>query len=157
VDIWVSAISAAIAVVSAVISALFAARANRLAERSARDAYLERVRDWADESVGLLVALNRLCDEPGEDEREFNTKRADLLTRLSSQIERGRWFFPNVLDTQVGEWKEAAYRGYRQPILNNLVNAFDAANEVHFVAASGSCAVLTDVPAHVRVRGADPS
>ena len=48
-----------------------------------------------------------------------------VMYKLSSAIDRGRWFFPNQWNDEIGLHKEPAYRGLRQPILDHLVAAYD--------------------------------
>ena len=91
------------------------------------------MRDWADNTVEVIVAIHRLCRE-GCVEEEFAAERDRLRTRLSAQIEKGRWFFPNLLEDRVGERKEAAYRGFRQPILDFLVEIYDCVDAVEWAA-----------------------
>jgi len=63
-------------------------------------------------------------------DQEFNALRGQLVASLRCQIDKGRWLVPNILEDQKGVWKPPAYRGIRQPILNVLVDLFDAAKEV---------------------------
>lgn len=122
-------IATAVAVISLAVSIWSAARSHSQAERSQRDSYLERVRDWADETIEILVGLHRLCRD-GSTEGTFEGERDLLRTRLSAQVEKGRWFFPNYLEDRVGGRKHAAYRGIRQPILDHLVHTYDCIDGV---------------------------
>jgi hypothetical protein len=55
----------------------------------------------------------------------FFERRNKIRTSLSSMIDRGKWFFPNLKAEEIGQTKEKAYRGYRQEILNSLVAAYN--------------------------------
>lgn len=119
-----------VSLLAAIASIYFSHRSQSLAERTARLAYLERVRDWAESTVDIVIAIRRACRN-GCSEEEF--RDVDVLrTRLSAQIEKGRWFFPNQLAERVGQKKEAAYRGLRQPVLDQLVLVYDAVDGLRF-------------------------
>lgn len=103
----------------------------KLAETATRDAYLERLRDWADTTVDITVGIHRAC-RGGCDEADFEREVAALRTALSAQIEKGRWFFPNGLKERIGQRKDPAYRGFRQPVLDHLVEIHDAVDNAHW-------------------------
>ena len=88
------------------------------------DQYAERVRDWAEATVEVTTALHRLCRD-GCTEAEFAGKD-DLRTRLSAQIDKGRWLFPNAIAEPHVLRHEAAFRGIRQPVLESLVAVYNA-------------------------------
>jgi len=48
-----------------------------------------------------------------------------IRARLSALIDEGRLYFPNTRCRTHGMQKEEAYKGYRQPILDHLVEAYD--------------------------------
>lgn len=123
-EVAVAVVSAFVAVLSAGGSAWFSHRATRLAENTARDQYLERVRDWADRTVEVTVAVVRLTRDTCP-EGDYETRRSELREAISAQIEKGRWLFPNELREHIGTTKEAAYRGFRQPVLDCLVEIYD--------------------------------
>jgi hypothetical protein len=54
----------------------------------------------------------------------FFDRRQVILVRLSSLIDRGRWFFPNELQEGIGLDKPEAYQGYRHSVLDSLVRAY---------------------------------
>jgi hypothetical protein len=128
-EMWVSVISAVVAVVSTVITVWFGRRAERLDRVGLVDAHLERVRSWADETVGLLVQVIRECRNSSPEDG-FESRVADLRTAISVQVERGRWFFPNLVQDQHGVAKDPAYRGLRQPVLDAVVAAFDICDDL---------------------------
>jgi hypothetical protein len=128
-DVWISVISAVVAVISTVITVWFGKRTDRLERLVIVDAHLERIRCWADETIGLIIELTRECRESSS-EVNFLDRVASLRTRLSIQVERGRWFFPNLIQDQYGVAKSKAYRGLRQPVLDAVVAAFDISDEL---------------------------
>ncbi|MGH6753026.1 MAG: hypothetical protein ACREDP_12750, partial [Bradyrhizobium sp.] len=66
---------------------------------------------------------------------EGNKRRIELRTGLSSIIDRGRWFFPNIKPLTIGVHKEGAYRGLRLPVLDYLVYAH---NELEISGRTGT-------------------
>ena len=50
--------------------------------------------------------------------------RHDLLLTLSAQIDRGRWFFPNLEHGGHGIEKGLAFQGLRQPALDCIVSTY---------------------------------
>lgn len=101
--------------------------ANVLSANAWLDQYLCNVRSWADEACECISAANHAIhlDETRRGEALFNA-----LHKLSSLIDRGRWFFPNQWSEEYGKNKEPAYRGIRQPILDQLVEAYDLIKEM---------------------------
>jgi hypothetical protein len=84
----------------------------------------DHMRVWAEQTVDVTAELvELLSNEYGED--EFNARSGQLFVALRCQIDKGRWFFPNIHADKKGEWKLPAFRGIRQPILNVLVDVFD--------------------------------
>ena len=53
-------------------------------------------------------------------------------------IDRGKWFFPNLHSEEVGAHKEKAYRGYRQEVLNSLVEAYDTVTALDYVSGNNN-------------------
>jgi hypothetical protein len=82
--------------------------------------YCKQLIAWHAETVELLIGL-RNTTETGDNER-----KANLLTGLSAQIEKGRFYFPNI-DKQdgFGNNKPIAYQGYRNLTLDFLVYSYN--------------------------------
>lgn len=97
--------------------------ANVLNVKAWLDQYNCNVRLWADEACECIsMAIHGLELEQAKcDEVLFGAKY-----KISSLIDRGRWFFPNQWQDDYGGHKEPAYRGIRQPILDFLVEAHEA-------------------------------
>lgn len=83
---------------------------------------------WYSETVGIMIEVLHLIQNEAENEA-FYTKKNDLLCRLSAQIEIGRFYFPN-LDRKNGHGSEkpAAYRGYRNLVLEYLMHFYRQAS-----------------------------
>lgn len=118
-------VSAFLAAASAGVSVYYSHKATRYAERSAQNQHEDQMRVWAERTVDVTAELVELLSgQDGED--EFNARSGQLFVALRCQIDKGRWFFPNIHADKKGEWKPPAFRGIRQPILNVLVDLFDA-------------------------------
>jgi hypothetical protein len=78
---------------------------------------------WAHEasdalSEGILLARGRgSCFPPDE----MRVRRLGAAQRLSSLADRGRLFFPNHAPDSHGHDREAAFKGFRPPILDTVV------------------------------------
>jgi hypothetical protein len=124
-----SVASAVLAAGSAAVSVYYSHRATRLEERSAQNAYEDNMRVWAERTVdatGQLLEL--LSNEDGQ--AEFVERSGPLLAVLRCQIDKGRWYFPNLHHDKKGETKPLAFRGIRQKILDILVDLFEAVKTV---------------------------
>lgn len=78
---------------------------------------------WAHEasdalSEGVLLARGRGVCFPVE---ELRVRRLSAAQRLSSLGDRGRLFFPNHSPDDHGQEREAAFKGFRPPILDCVV------------------------------------
>jgi len=93
---------------------------------------------WSDESMLLLSEALHLCDlDPQKcGKGEFFNIRHTLRVKLSAQIDKGRWFFPNYVVDEYGQHKEEAYRGYRHKVLDGLVYAYRAVTKINYVNGS---------------------
>jgi len=100
-----------------------AERANALNARVWADQYFQSVRAWADEAIANLAMAIHLNDFGSE----LQTARLiEVRAALSGLVDRGRWYFPNRFDTEIGQHKGPAFRGLRQPVLEYLVQAYEA-------------------------------
>src|SRR5687768_15206763 len=126
--------STLLAAAAACISPLLAAGGLYLTWRKARQDRLQREEDalrrgdvliWANESIRQLQSLVLVCKLREEELDEVSTKEklTDIIFNTSILVERGRLFFKNVVADDYGDNKEAAYRGYRPMVLDQLVAA----------------------------------
>lgn len=145
----VALIAAFVGLISAVISLLSAAavvwfsRINYRRELTnqrvnflgAQQKYFEDIKRWADELSDLLSDAIHLCELNPQRlmEKDGDTvfdRRHRLRVRLSSLIDRGRWFFPNVRTTDDSGGR---FRGYRQEILNSLVASYREILDINYL------------------------
>jgi hypothetical protein len=54
---------------------------------------------------------------------EFRQRAYEIAQRLSACADRGRLFFPNEAPSEHGQDKEAAFQGFRPPVLDAVVFA----------------------------------
>ena len=107
-------------------SVYYSHKATQHAERSAQCQYEDNIRVWAERTVDVTGQLVELLSNEGG-EIEFNRNRSTLLAVLRCQIDKGRWYFPNIHTDKKRAWKLPAFRGIRQPIIDVLVDIYEAA------------------------------
>jgi hypothetical protein len=82
--------------------------------------YTKQLLDWHGSTVEILIKLRLYSENKGD----FN--KTELLSNLSCQIEKGRFFFPNIiLKDDFGSDKQIAYQGYRNLTLDFLVYSYN--------------------------------
>ena len=76
---------------------------------------------WADEAMDCLsdAYVHYLVDYEAQ-----AGKRLEMLSCLTSAIDKGRWLLPNHEHVSFGKNKESAYTGFRQAALDDLVDAY---------------------------------
>jgi hypothetical protein len=79
------------------------------------------LREWAGEAVDVLSEATYLCET--EESSEHHAQIFSCRHRLSSLIDRGRFFLPNIRRDEWGLHKPYAYRGFRHSGLDPLVAA----------------------------------
>lgn len=82
--------------------------------------YTKQLLEWHGETVELLIRI-RLQIESGN-----SSSLKDDMAKLSAQIEKGRFFFPNIdRGDSFGNDKPCAYQGYRNLALDFLVYSYN--------------------------------
>lgn len=92
----------------------------KLLEKNWVDSHFGAIRAWAREITEAIAEAIHLPDEIDCDPRQIH-----ILSRLSSSIDSGRWYFPNQGSEKHGTDKAPAYRGVRQPVLDAVVSAYN--------------------------------
>jgi hypothetical protein len=89
--------------------------------------YFEDFQKWADQLADALTEAEHLCDlDPKQVAGEpFFDRRHRLQITISSMVDRGRWFFPNIVTDDHGADKEPGYQGYRPKLLDGPVDAYN--------------------------------
>lgn len=127
IEHWLAIGSAVLALASFILNLRLVARQekrNAVAMKLAHDSDIIR---WADEALSILAAAQEVLIEKGVsyNDVDFRARRSTVRAQLSALIDRGRLFFPNRTDPLHGQEKEVGFQGYRQPILDALVGAYD--------------------------------
>ena len=122
-----------VAILSAVI-AVFGALVSRNETRKQRALQMENLRHsidpqslaWGNACIDTLnrAAMFARTRQHQASDQSFLQQRVNMLLALSSLVERGRLFFPNIDPQSKGVEKEGAYRGSRPPILDAIMFAY---------------------------------
>jgi len=125
-DVVIAAASAIVALVGAFLA--------RNETRKQRLIQVERLRTDIDQAslqwgVGAIDAMGRAAAfartrEQHANDNSFNGAKLNLAVALSTMVEQGRLYFPNIDPASKGAEKPGAYRGSRPPILDALMFAF---------------------------------
>lgn len=122
---WVAVISAVVAVVSFGLNWLVVRRQTELQYETLRAEMDAEVIAWAHEAIDQVSQAAALARGRGVAYAADEVRRRAFETcqSLSSLADRGRLFFPNESPQAHGADREAAFQGYRQPILDAVVFA----------------------------------
>ncbi|PHN27241.1 hypothetical protein AO240_05260 [Pseudomonas sp. ICMP 460] len=114
---WIGTVAIpGISLIVSVATAYYFLRDRRHTRYQMETAYVENLLAWHKEVVFCLMRLEKLpIDRPDVH---------DDLCALSALIEQGRFFFPNIVEDKFGESKPLAYRGYRNIVLQLLVDIY---------------------------------
>lgn len=122
-ETWLAVGSATLAVASFVLNWRIVNRQMTMQFESLKAQMDADMLAWAHEasdalSEGVLLARGRGACFPPE---EMRIRRLTAAQRLSSLGDRGRLFFPNHAPDSHGQDREAAFKGFRPPILDTVV------------------------------------
>lgn len=126
VNEYVAVGSALLAVVSLVLNWLVVKKQTDLQTATLRVEMDSEVIAWSQEAIDAVsdgVALARARGGDGYSLSEYRRTVSEASQKLSSLADRGRLFFPNHQHDTHGRQKEAAFQGFRQPILDAVVFA----------------------------------
>lgn len=122
-----------IAVVSAVV-ALIGAIVARRETRKQRAIQMERLRQeidgaslaWGNRAIDALnrSAMLARTRELHQNDNSFKGAQFNMAVGLSTIVDQGRMFFPNIDPASKGAEKEGAFRGERPPILDAVMFAY---------------------------------
>lgn len=104
---------------------LITTRQTRVSVESLKFNNDSQVMSWANRTVVAMTEAQHICATPNVSALYVNERGIALATALSSLIDEGRWFFPNVGRRATDSEKPGAYRGSRQPILDYVVAAYE--------------------------------
>ena len=132
VEVLIAIGSAVVAVISALLSARETRKQRKLQVEHLRQRIDGASIDWGNEAIDLLGeagAVAHLCKTPVPNEA-IEKAKLDVARRISSMVDRGRLFFPNVNPASKGAEKEGAYRGHRPPVLDAMMFAYYEVQEI---------------------------
>ena len=122
-EVFVGVVSALIAMISALIARGETRRQRNLQTANLRQAIDAASLDWGNAAIDTMArcAMFARTRQMQTNEGGFLANKANLLVALSTLVDRGRLFFPNLNPDRKGAEKEGAYRGHRPPILDALM------------------------------------
>jgi hypothetical protein len=123
----ISGLGAGVAFCAMIVTLWFARRNLKLQIAATELQYFEDFQKWADQLADALTEAEHLCDlDPKQVAGEsFFDRRHRLRIAISSMIDRGRWFLPNIVVDDHGADKELGYRGYRHELLDGPVDSYN--------------------------------
>lgn len=111
----ISALVAAVSLAVSIVLGLVYLRDRRHAKYAIETEYCDQLLSWHGQVVESLLSLRAFSAQNTAPEMRLH------LIKLSSLIEQGRFYFPNIKSDQHGLSKPPAYRGYRNIALDFLV------------------------------------
>ena len=124
---WDQLLSVSLSVIASIISIITFYKNVQVTSYELSSEERKEILNWFERTTETLIYLR-------ENVRANNSdlKRVDYLVKLSTLIERGRFFFPNI-SSDYGKEKSQAFRGYRHPILDLLIYSYRMAKEIDAV------------------------
>lgn len=124
-EVFVGVGSALVAMISALIARGETRRQRKLQAANLRQAIDAASLDWGNAAIDTMArcAMFARTRQMQTNEGGFPANKANLLVALSTLVDRGRLFFPNLNPDRKGAEKEGAYRGDR-PILDALMRTY---------------------------------
>lgn len=126
IEIVVALLSAAVAVFGALISRNETKKQRALQMENLRHSVDAQSLAWGNSCIDVLnrAAMFARTRQHQANDASFLQQRVNMMLAMSSLVERGRLFFPNINPESKGGEKEGAYRGSRPPILDALMFAY---------------------------------
>ncbi len=95
------------------------------------DGYRRELIRFSDEVIDVMGEIQTLiafnpdkADVPANARQRFVEEHSKLIGQVSSLVDRGRFFFPNVGEMRIGEDMGLAQQGLRDPVLNRVLAGF---------------------------------
>jgi hypothetical protein len=120
--------AAAIAVLALVISIWFGWRQSNIELESLRQQRDSDIIAWSGLAIDACCRAEIVLHPDyahASTEQEFQLGQLETLAALSGVIDKNRLYFPNREDDEYGLDKEAAFRGHRHAVLDQLVGVYD--------------------------------
>ena len=125
-DVIIAVVSAFVAIISAMIARGETRRQRKLQTERLRQSIDAASLDWGNAAIDILAraAMFARTRNMQANDGAFLGNKANLLVAISTLVDRGRMFFPNLDPDKKGAEKEGAYRGHRPPVLDALMWAY---------------------------------
>ena len=122
-EIVIGILSAIVALVSALVSRGETAKQRKLQTERLRQSIDAASLDWGGAAIDTLArcAIFARTRHMHANDGAFLAAKTNMMIQLSTLVDRGRMFFPNIDPEGKGIEKEGAYRGSRPPILDALM------------------------------------
>lgn len=126
IEVVVALSSAVVAVLGALISRNETRKQRELQMENLRHSVDSQSLGWGNACIDVLnrAAMFARTRQHQANDASFLQQRINLMLSISSLVERGRMFFPNIDPHTKGGEKDGAYRGSRPPILDALMYAY---------------------------------
>lgn len=125
IENWVSAGQAIVPILISILTFTLMTRQRALQLQSVKTQLIAPVANWGERAIRTLAQCRRLAEaNAGPEAEAFFRQRDSLLTSLSTEVDLGRLYFPNIPSRDFGKDKEFAFRGYRPPILDAMMFAY---------------------------------
>ena len=143
----ISGLGAAIAFCAMIVTLWFGRRNLKLQIMATELKYFEDFQKWADQLADALTEAEHLCDlDPKQVAGEsLFDRRHRLRIMISSMVDRGRWFLPNIVVDDHGADKELGYRGYRHELLDGPVDAYNCLQRLDCHDLEGNKSIRNDL------------
>jgi hypothetical protein len=126
----VAVAAAGVSVLALFLNIMITSRQTRVSVESLKFSNDSQVMNWANRTVAAMAEAQHICASPNVGALFLNERGILLATTLSSLIDEGRWFFPNVSRRTAEGEKAGAHRSARQPVLDHIGAAYEAVNEM---------------------------
>ncbi|MEM1087835.1 MAG: hypothetical protein AAGH90_08900 [Pseudomonadota bacterium] len=126
IEVIIAVLSAFVALIGALFSRAETRKQQKLLQENLRHSIDAQSLAWGNQAIALLgqAAMFARTRKHQANDAGFLQQRVNLMLALSTTVERGRLFFPNIDPHGKGAEKEGAYRGTRPPILDALMFAY---------------------------------
>ncbi|MEL8055273.1 MAG: hypothetical protein AAGK66_03905 [Pseudomonadota bacterium] len=126
IEVMIAVLSAFVALVGALFSRSETRKQQKILQENLRHSIDSQSLGWGNQAIALLgqAAMFARTRKHQANDAGFLQQRVNLMLALSTTVERGRLFFPNIDPHSKGAEKEGAYRGSRPPILDALMFAY---------------------------------
>ena len=121
----IAVVSAAIALIGMAVTISETRKQRRISLAELRQVLDDRTFEWGSRAIDALSEAEAaiMTHAAGATVTDFNAQRQAVLGRISSLVDHGRLFFPNIETDDHGAEKESAFKGVRPPILDVLIYA----------------------------------